>query len=409
MAYIRYLLKDRNFLYLYIGQIISQFGDKLNQMALIAILYERFPNSSFQLAKLLSFTILPVFLIGPVAGVYVDRYNRRRIMLICDISRAGLVLAIPFFATYVRSFFPIYIVVFLVFSITRFFLPSKLAIIPEIVSADKLLLANSIFSTTGMIAAVIGLSLSGVLIAIVGPFVGFFIDSCTYLISALFIYIINPASAPKQAAQETKLQFNNILKQIYEGLVYIIQDKKARFIMQTFLILMAAGGSLYAVMIVFVQESLRSVTKDLGFLASFLGIGLFIGTVIYGRFGARLAKEKAVLASFACAGIILVIFVFELKFVGSFFISIFLMALLGASLSPIAASIQTIIHETAPDDIRGRFFSSIEIVAHISFLIFMFIGAGLSEHIGRVFIIVAVGICLTFFGLFGMIKSNGSY
>lgn len=121
MPRIRHLLKDRNFTCLWLGQVISQFGDRLNQMALIALLYQRFPNSSFELAKLLSFTIIPVFLVGPIAGAYVDRHNRQHIMIVCDALRAALVLLIPCSVAYLRPIFPIYIIVFLIFSITRFF------------------------------------------------------------------------------------------------------------------------------------------------------------------------------------------------------------------------------------------------------------------------------------------------
>ena len=81
MIHFRDILKDRNFFLLWLGQIISQFGDRLNQMALVGFIHSRSPGSTVELAKLLSFTILPVFLIGPVAGVYVDRLDRRKLMI----------------------------------------------------------------------------------------------------------------------------------------------------------------------------------------------------------------------------------------------------------------------------------------------------------------------------------------
>ena len=96
-AYSR-ILKNRNFFFLWSGQIISQFGERLSQMALIGLVYVQAPGSTLQLAKILSFTILPVFLIGPEAGVYVDRWNRRQTMFICDFLRASLVLLIPLLA-----------------------------------------------------------------------------------------------------------------------------------------------------------------------------------------------------------------------------------------------------------------------------------------------------------------------
>lgn len=403
MAHIHHLLKERNFICLWLGQVISQFGDKLNQMALIALLYQRFPNSSLELAKLLSFTIIPVFLIGPVAGAYVDRHNRRRIMIICDILRAGIVLLIPCSIAYLKPVFPIYIVVFLVFSATRFFLPSKLAIIPDVITSDKLLLANSLFSTTAMIATVVALGVSGLLIAAVGPMAGFFIDSFSYVISAIFISMIRPYRMQRPVYREAEKPAS-ILREMYDGLQFIIRNHRARFVMWTFFVLMASCGSLYTVMIVFVQESLHSVTKDIGLLGSSLGLGLFLGTIYYGRFGARFSKEKAILLSFIMGGIFLTLFVFELSVSGSFLSAIFLTMLLGIVVAPIAALAPTIIHEAIPDTMRGKIFSSIEFIAHMAFLIFMFLGALLAEYIGRLFVLISVGALLTFFGFLGILN-----
>lgn len=281
-----------------------------------------------------------------------------------------------------------------------------MAIIPEVVPNDKLLLANSLFSTTGMIAAVIGLGISGLLIAAVGPMAGFFIDSCSYIISAIFISMIQPYGLQKPVYTQTKKP-PSILKEIYNGLHYIIRDNKSRFVMWTFFVLMACGGILYTVMIVFVQESLHSVTKDIGFLGSSLGIGLFVGTIYYGRFGAKFSKEKTMLLSVIISGILLTLLVLGLKLSGSFVIAIFLTMFLGISASPVVASAQTIIHEAIPDIMRGRICSSIEFIAHIAFLIFMFLGGMLAEYAGRDFILVSVGLLLTFFGIFGIIKNKG--
>ena len=91
MARFRQVLKNRNFFLLWLGQIISNFGDRLNQMALIGLVSQKMPHSTYELAKLMLFVVIPVFVIGPVAGAFVDRWNRRHIMIISDISRGILV------------------------------------------------------------------------------------------------------------------------------------------------------------------------------------------------------------------------------------------------------------------------------------------------------------------------------
>ena len=150
MAKFREILKNKNFFLLWLSQIISQFGDRLNQMALIALIYSRAPGSTWEMAKLLSFTIIPVFIIGPVAGVYVDRWSRQRTMFVCDLARACLVFIIAFYLLNLKPIFPIYIAIFFVFSVGRFFVPAKMSIIPSLVKKSDLLLANSLVHTTGI-------------------------------------------------------------------------------------------------------------------------------------------------------------------------------------------------------------------------------------------------------------------
>ena len=134
----REVLFKKNFFSLWLGQIVSEFGDRLNQMALIALVYSKSPGSVIALANLLFFIVIPVFVIGPFAGVYVDRWDRKKVMVIADIVRGILVFTIPIFI-WLDFMVPIYVIVFLMFSATRFFLPSKLAFIPEIVPEEKYL------------------------------------------------------------------------------------------------------------------------------------------------------------------------------------------------------------------------------------------------------------------------------
>ncbi len=197
MSRFREILKNRDFFLLWLGQVISQFGDRLDQMALIALIYSRSPGSTFQLAKLISFTIIPVFLIGPIAGVYVDRWNRRQTLFICDILRGILVFLIPFAFISKLSLVPIYLIVFLVFCISRFYVPAKMSIVPDLVREKDLLLANSLVNTTGMIAAAFGFGLGGILVAWLGVAGGFYLDSLKGLRKKYFYFLAKLSSVDK--------------------------------------------------------------------------------------------------------------------------------------------------------------------------------------------------------------------
>lgn len=403
MARLRTLLKDKNFSLLWFSQIVSNFGDRLNQMALIGLVYARTPGSTLELAKLLSFTILPVFLIGPIAGIYVDRWNRKYTMISCDLLRGVLVFFIPFILVHSKSMTPVYILVFIIFSITRFFLPSKMSIIPDIVHKDKLLLANSMTSTTMMIATIVGFGLGGIIVSWLGPQGGFYIDAITYFISAVMMFFVALKSKRKidTISVTERLKFiikKTIIGDIKEGLIYLKGNRDIRMVANTMFLIMAGVGSIYIIIIVFVQQVLGSSTQHLGLLAMFLGAGLFLGSIGYGRFGAKLSKKKVINSGLATTGFIIVMFAVVLRFWPSFFIAVLLSAILGLFAAPIVVSSNTLLHEVMADEMRGRIFSSIEIIMHIGFLVFMLFTSLVAEIVGKASILIVIGIIFSIIG-----------
>jgi len=404
MARFREVLRNRNFFLLWMGQIISQLGDRLGQMALIAFVYLRAPGSTLQIAKILSFTIIPVFIVGPLAGVYVDRWDRRRTMFACDFLRSLLVLAIPLFLFYTKSLAPVYLIIFIAFSIGRFFVPAKLSIIPDLVDKKDLLIANSLVNTTGMIAATLGFGISGVLVEWLGAKSGFYLNSLTFLISGTFIFLISKkfvvAMDFKKIGQEImEVIRKSVFQEIKDGVFYFIRKKDIRFTAGIIFALWSALGAVYVVIIVFVQNTLHSTTKDLGLLVMFLGIGLFLGSLVYGRFGQRIAHYKVIFASLVLSGIMLDIFALGIYNYPNFAMAALLALCLGLTIAPIMIASNTIIHSVSDNDMLGKIFSSFEIVMHLGFLAFMFISSMLAERFSHLLILVIVGGLLSLLGL----------
>jgi predicted MFS family arabinose efflux permease len=407
MARFREVLKNRNFFLLWLGQIISQMGERLGQMALIAFVYMRAPGSTLQIAKILSFTIIPVFIIGPLAGVYVDRWDRRRTMFICDFLRSLLVLSIPMFLFYSRNLAPVYLIIFIVFSVGRFFVPAKLSIVPDLVDKQDLLIANSLVNTTGMIAATLGFGISGVLVEWLGAKSGFYLNSVTFLVSAALIFMISKRFAVemdlKKVGQEIiEVISKSVLQEIKEGAAYFIKNKDIRFTASIIFALWSALGAVYVVIIVFVQNTLHSTTKDLGLLVMFLGIGLFLGSLVYGRFGQRIRHYKVIFSSLVLSGIMLVIFALGIYNYPNFAMAALLALCLGLTVAPIMIASNTIIHSVSDNDMLGKIFSSFEIVMHLGFLLFMFISSILADRFSHLAILVAVGGLLSLLGLLNL-------
>lgn len=402
------VLRNRNFSLLWLGQIISQLGDRLGQMALIAFITVRGGGSAMDIAKVLSLTIIPVFVVGPIAGVYVDRWDRRRTMYISDFLRALLMLIIPFFLFYARALGAIYLLIFVIYCVGRFFVPAKLSIVPDLVEKKDLLIANSLVNITGMIAAIVGFGVSGILVERLGAQGGFYLDALSFFVSGVFIFLIAKKSTScvgfKQVRHEiVEMIRKSVFQELKEGILYFLKNKNIRFAAWIMFILSSALGAASVVLIAFVQEAFHSLTRDLGILSMLLGVGLFSGSLVYGRFGHSFSQHKIIFTSLISSGIILTVFALVIGWYPNFGLATLLTFLMGFLISPIIIATNTIVHKVSSNEMMGKTFSSLEIVMHLGFIIFMFVSGFLAEKFTHASILVATGILFVILGIVNLL------
>ncbi len=420
------LLKNPDFLLLWLSQVVSQFGDKLNQMALIAWAYSVMPGSSFQMAKLIFFTIVPVFVVGPFAATAVDRMDYRKTMYICDLLRALAVASIPAFILPRKLILPVYFMVFISFSLTRLFVPAKMSIVPNIVDEKDLLPANSLLSLTGVVAAMFGFGLGGILVQNLGVSAGFYIDAATFLFSAMAIYLIGARYRPKDVSLKQEamgiwgalwsglkyLFKGEIVRDMKEGVAYLFQQEEIKHLIGLSFLLWTLLGGIYATGIVFIQESLGSATADLGMLVVFLGMGVLLGSLFWGRYAKGIDRFLLLYGSLIAVCFFLFVFSVVMRFEleHKFGWASVLVFLLGLAASPIMMVSQTIVHERADEQMFGRVFGVIEIIIHLAFVVAMFISSLLAEFFseGNILILWAgIGIGIGLDALIRRVKLNG--
>lgn len=382
-------------------------------MALISLVYHLKPGSVMALANLLLFTIIPVFIIGPVAGVYVDRWDRKTVMVISDVLRGLLVLLIPL-CVWLKMMPVVYVLVFCMFSATRFFLPSKMAFIPEIVDKDKIMVANSLSNTTRMIATVMGFALAGFIVNRIGYMAGFYLDSLSFFISGALIASITAPEKIRDVKKDIEITKDlidktlrrNVWQEIMEGFGFMFKKTRMKIVTSAMFFVMAGAGSVFCVIIVFVQQSFGSITEDLGVLGVFLGVGLFLGTVLYGKFGQALSKVRTIFVSITVSGLFVGLFAICVKSHPTLITAGIIAMAIGASAGPVFVCAATLIHTLVPDEARGRIFSSMEIVMHIAFLAFMFGTAQISKVSSNFSILMASAAAFTILGAAGQIAAR---
>jgi MFS family permease len=197
--YVAVLRTNRNFRLLFIGQTISQLGDWFNTVAVFALLLD-LTGSATAVAWMMIVQFLPVALVGPMAGVIVDRVDRRRLMIATDVIRGVLILGL-LLVREPEQIWIAYAVMSLTVSASAFFEPARTATIPNVTSAAELMPANALASAAWSAMLAIGASVGGLVTAVAGRNVAFVINAASFFVSAFFIsrtrYDSTPPTVPR--------------------------------------------------------------------------------------------------------------------------------------------------------------------------------------------------------------------
>ena len=405
--------KSRDFFRFWFAQLFSQFGDRVFQMALVGLMTALHPGSVMEMSKMFAFAIIPAFIIGPVAGVYIDRWDRRTTLFISYFIQSVLILIVAFYLIRLPSIWPMYIGVFVISSLSCFYVPAKMSFLPEIVHKDDLHIANSLSTVTAMIAGGLGFLLGSWIVEHTGFFAGFCWDTVCYFLSAALVFSITAfryrfpdkkmfIDGTKEILQAEK----SVWHEIIGGIRYIRSQKEISFIFWTMFILLAAVGAIYVVIIVFIQQAFHSVTKDLGFLSVSLTLGLFLGCLGYGKWGKKIAAYKVIFWSLILGGSMVVIFASVVQATHDRFFALGLSFILGIVVGPVMVAPITVINKLCAMEMSGKVFAAMNFVVYLAFLLAMMISSFLSIHIKPFWILIAVGGIFMVVGVVGLFKFN---
>jgi len=262
-------------------------------------------------------------------------------------------------------------------------------------------LANTLVSTTAAIAALIGIGFGAIIFETYGTATAFTVDAATFFISAIAVFFIvvsnhrgsfylrDIVDIGKDVVTTVKKSF---ILEFKEGLKYIWTSGETKYAFKIFLFAFSYIGSLYVVFIRFIQETLSSLVKDVGFTVVSLAAGIFFGSLIYGRIAHKLNIKKAINGSMLISSLYIIFFVIFLKAYPVPLHAIILGFGLGLLASPVIVGINTLIHKESDGNLLGRIFSGLEFISHLGFLIAMIICSLLADIFTPFTIIVSVGI-----------------
>jgi len=353
------VFRNMNFLKLWAGHGISTFGDMVTFLAIPMIVYN-LTGSKSALSLSVLVRVIPVILIGPFAGALVDRLDRKKIMIFSDLLRAILTIALILSPDkYLLTM--IYIVVFLKSLIGIFFAPAFNSSIPAIIKKGDLLSANSIFGVTGNILQFASPLIGGALITLFGARSVLMVDMVSFIVSAIAIYFIN---IPKREESARKLITPGLLlKDIGEGLKFMVNSKYLKIIMITTMITQFGQGFISPLWLPYVVEGLQRPSADFSKLVAMQGLGSVIGTTVILLIGIKKSKSYKLLYSIftLMTGVTIFMQITTLNF------NIFIMwgTLVGVFISGMGISTQTITQHVAKYEILGRVSSTMNIINQV--------------------------------------------
>ena len=370
---IREVLRLRAVRPLWLAQVVSVFGDFLALFAVFSYASFRLGASATQVTRISVAYIIPLAFIGPVAGVFVDRWNVKRTMIASDLIRAALALGLVFCHTLGQ----IYAVLFLLSVASAFFIPAQTVTLRALFPPEALLAANTLLQQAIQIMRIVSPALAGALVGSFGAASCYYLDSLTFFFSALMIAMLTITHEIKPAAKGSH-PLKSVLNELFEGGKFIFTHAIISFVIMA----MAAGvfaiscfGPLIAV---YVRDELHATALAYGMINALIGVGMVAGTWLIGRVAQRLSQSHLMLAGLLTMGASVAV-LGGFKSIPSASISMFGV---GVGFVFIFVSAQTLMQGQTPIELIGRVSSSLLSVISIAQMIGLVFSGPLAQALG---------------------------
>jgi DHA3 family macrolide efflux protein-like MFS transporter len=393
------LIRNRNFSLLWTGQLISLLGDRIHVIALGALVATR--GTALEVGLTFAATAVPSVILGPLAGVLVDRWDRRRTMLACDVVRAVLVLLVPI--AFEINIVLVYVAAFLIATVTLLFRPAKTAVIPAVAGDRDLIAANSAMAVPETAADLIGFPVAGLIVTALSSVLGaaFVLDAGTYVVSAVFIWAM---IVPRQVeAFEERMTVGNVWREMGEGFGFLVREPV--LFSNTLLSTLAqvAVGAEIVVSLLYAKDVVdrgsTSFEQTYSLLLTSIAVGSVVAGLLVGAIGDRMAKGMMVILGFVGMGLSLVAVGLTrdpiLAIVAFFFVGAFNMVFIIPTI--------TLFQERTPQRLMGRVVSSRQALVFGSIAASMAISGWAAGVAGPAEVLIASGLICAGAGVIGLL------
>ena len=361
------VFRNVNFSRMWTGELVSTMGSALTSLA-ASILVFRVTNSALSVGLMLMATAAPSLLVGLFAGVLVDRFNRKAIMITSDLLRAVLVFLIPFLVPH--NIIWLYVIVLVSSAIGQFFDPAHESVLPEVASEQELAAANSLMAISSFGATAVGFAASGLIAGAADIKWAFFLDAASFVFSAACIYLIR--IKPLQVEGETSVAV--VIKNLKAGLRQLFDTPVLRSLFSSQVPILMAFGLSNALLLPFAVRALKATTFEYGLQEGLTSVGFVLASLLLAGLFDRMGEGAWMAAGVMGMGLAGIVY----SFMHSIPLAILVVAISGFFNAPASIARRLVIQRNTPREMRGRVNSVFFVSRDVLFLIGM-AAAGLAD------------------------------
>jgi MFS family permease len=391
---LRRALAQPRFRRLFWSQTISRWGDTFSAVALVVLVF-RLTGSGLSVAITVALEVVPVLVFGLVAGAVVDRFPRVRVMVVADVGRAAIALALALFGDELAV---VYAAAFGLSTLTTFFNPAASSVVPALVDRDDMVGANSALWSAAVVSQIALAPLAGGLVALAGAGPAFALNAASFVVSALLLAGLSvPASAaPLAAAAEGPARR---LEAVRAGLAAVRKSRLLTTLAGVQALAALSAGATSALLVVLAERHLDVGPGRFGLLLGAIGIGAGLGPLVLQRFVTDVRRPALLFGPYLLRGAVdLVLAAFS-----SFGLALGALAVYGVGTSTGHVTYQTVLQTTVPDRIRGRVFALYDMVWQSARLVSIGAGGLAADALGIRAVYLLGGALLIGAGVLGLV------
>jgi MFS family permease len=420
----RDVLANRQFLALWLAQVLSQIADNLLYFVLIVAVYRTTGSNTAVSGLVLSFTI-PALTVGLLAGVIVDRVDKRQVLLLTNVARAVLAIAFIFFTNSLPS---VFVLGLITSAFRQLFMPAEAATLPRLLRPQDLLAANSLFTLTFNASFIVGFAGAGPLLKLAGTDTVFVVAAVFFVIAGALVTTLPKveSEARSDLPGSTVARSRLVIRELLDGWAFLRSDRDVTRVMLQLAFAWSLSGITAAIAPGYASTVLGLSEEDAFYLVVPAGVGVVLGSLAVGRFGGRLDRTLLIAAGLLGTGVAVILLAgyrrvlqellprvpgnllpeFHPGGLSGFLIAVMAFAaLLGLANAATVIPANTSLQEHTPDELRGRVFSVLNALGNFGSTAPVLVVGVLADLLGVGALMLLIGVVVVLIGALSVLPA----